>query len=49
MDINKKLVFDKVSLGKNVFKYFIGYRDGKNIRPLCILLPKKSAYKRDFC
>ena len=49
MDINKKLVFDKVSLGKNVFKYFIGYRDGKNITPLCILLPKKSAYKRDFC
>ena len=48
MDINKILVFDKISLGKNGFKYFIGYKDGKNIRPLCILLPKKSAYRRDF-
>ena len=48
MDINKILVFHKVSLGKNGVKYFIGYKDGKNIRPLCIMLPKKSAYRRDF-
>ena len=29
-------------------KYFIGCKDGKNVRPLCILLPKMRAYRRDF-
>ena len=31
-----------------IFKYFIGYKDAKRIRPLCILFPKMSAYRRDF-
>ena len=30
------------------FKYFIGYEDGKKIKPLCAMLPKMSAYRRDF-
>ena len=30
----------KVSFGKKGFKYFIGYKDAKKIRPLCIFLPK---------
>ena len=34
--------------GKKDFKYFIGYKDGKTIRHLCIFLPKLSAYKSDF-
>ena len=38
-DINKILVSNKVSLGKNGFKYFIGYKDAKNVRPLCQFLP----------
>ena len=29
-------------------KYFIGYKDTKKIRPLCIFLPKKSVYRRDI-
>ena len=29
-------------------KYFIGYKDAKKIRPLCIFLPKKSVYRRDI-
>ena len=45
--INKIVVSNKVSFGKKGFKYFIGYKDAK-IRPLCIFLPKMSAYRRDF-
>ena len=33
---------------KKGFKFFIGYKDAKKIRPLCILLPKTSAYRKDF-
>ena len=46
--INKVVVSNKISSGKNGFKYFIGYKDAKKIRPLCIFLPKISAYRRDF-
>ena len=31
------------------FKYFIGYENNdKTIMPLCKMLPKMSAYRRDF-
>ena len=43
-----KIVSNKVSVGEKGFKYFIGYKDAKNIRPFCIFLPKMSAYRRDF-
>ena len=33
---------------KKYFKYFIGYKDAKNIRPLCIFLSKMSACRKDF-
>ena len=46
--INKIVVSNKISYGKNDFKYFIGYKDAKRIRPLCILLRKISAYRRNF-
>ena len=48
IDINKKVVSYKVSFGKKDFRYFIGYKDAKKIRPLCIFFPKLSAYRRDF-
>ena len=31
IDINKIVVFNKVSLSKKWFKYFIGYKDAKKI------------------
>ena len=40
VDINKRFV--------SGFKYFIGYKDSKKIRPLCIFVPKMSAYRKDF-
>ena len=39
IDINKIAVSNKVSFGKKGFKYFIGYKDAKKIRPcICIFL-----------
>ena len=48
IDINKIVVSNKVSFGKKAFKYFIGYKYAKKIRPLCIFLLKISAYRKDF-
>ena len=48
MYFNKIVVSNKVSVGKKGFKYFIGYKDTKNIRPLCTFLSKMSAYRKDF-
>ena len=48
IDINKIVVSNKVSFGKKEFKYFIGYKDAKRIRPLCIFFPKMIVYRRDF-
>ena len=41
-DINKILVPSKSS------KYFISYRDAEKVRPLCIMFPNMSTYRRDF-
>ena len=38
---------NKVSFGKNDFKYFIGYKDVKKVRPVT-LLQKMTAYRIDF-
>ena len=45
IDINKRV---RSLLVKKGFKYFIGCRDPKNIKPLCIFFPKISAYRKDF-
>ena len=43
-----KTVSDRVPFGKRGFKTFIWHEDGKKARPLCVMLPKMSAYRRDF-
>ena len=41
IDINKILVSKRESYGKeNSFKYFIGYDDKDDIKPLYIMLPQ---------
>ena len=37
-----------VSLGKEVFKYFIGYKYAKKTKPLCMFLQKISKHRKDF-
>ena len=46
IDINKIVVSNKVSFGKKGFKYFIGNKDAKKIRPLCILPKHECIQKR---
>ena len=48
IDINKIVAFNKFSFVQRSFEYFIGYKDAKKNRPLCIFLPKVSKYIKDF-
>ena len=48
VDIKKIIVTNKVPIGKRGFGCFTGYKYGKNVRPLCILLPKMTAQRGDF-
>ena len=49
VDINKIVVFSKFPFNKKGFKYFIGYKNYyETIMPLCIMLLKINAYRRDF-
>ena len=48
-EISNIVVSNKVNFRKRGFKYFIGYKDGKNVRPLCLMLPNMSAFSRDIC
>ena len=38
----------KVPFVKKGFKYFIGYKYAKKIKPLCVFLPKMTGYRKDF-
>ena len=46
IDINKIIVSNKFPFGKQDFKYFIGYKDNQEIRPLCTFFSKVAICKR---
>ena len=49
VNIDRIVVSNKVLFGKKSFKYFIGYKDDREkVEPLCIILPKMSAYRKCF-
>ena len=49
VNINRIVVSNMVPFGKKGFKYFSGYESGdEKAMPLCIMLPKTSACRRDF-
>ena len=49
VDIEKVLVFNKISFGEKNYKYFIGYLYNDNkVKPLTIMLPKTSAYVESY-
>ena len=48
ININKIVVSNKVSFGKKGFKCFIGCKDYKTIRPVCIFSTRMSTYRKDF-
>ena len=48
IDINETVVSIKLPFGKKHFKYFTGYKDNKENRPLCIFFPEMGIHKRYF-
>ena len=44
----KQQYLNKFPFGKQDFKYFIGYKYNKEIRPLGIFFPEMSIYKKLF-
>ena len=44
VDLDQIVVSHKFKHNDEGFKYFIGYLNGKIVKPLCIILPQMSAY-----
>ena len=48
IDINEIVVSNKFTFGKQDFKYFLGYKDNKEVRTLCIFFLEMSIYKKNI-
>ena len=48
VNVNQIVVSDKFKHNNEGFKYFIGYQEGKIVKPLCIILPQMSEYIKYF-
>ena len=44
VNVNQIVVPDKFTHSDDGFKYFIGYKEGEIIKPLCIILPQMTGY-----
>ena len=44
VNIDQIVVSDKFNHNEDGFKYFIGYKKGEILKPLCIILPQMSGY-----
>ena len=48
VNVDQIVVSDKFNYNNESFKYFIGYQEGKIVKPLCIILPQMSGYIKYF-
>ena len=48
VEADKIVVSDKFEHSDDGFKYFIGYKEGEIVKPLCIILPQMSGYIKYF-
>ena len=48
VNIDQIVVSDKFKHSDECFKYFIGYEEGKIIKPLCVIVPQMSGYIKYF-
>ena len=46
--VDQIVVSDKFKHNNEGFKYFIGYLESKIVKPLCIILPQMSGYRKYF-
>ena len=47
-NLDQIVVSYKFNYNGDDFKYFIGYQEGKIVKPLCIILPQMSGYIKYF-
>ena len=48
VNVHQIVVSDKFKHNNEGFKYFIGYQEGKIVKPLSIILPQMSEYIKYF-
>ena len=48
VNVDQIVTSDKFKHSDDDFKYFIGYKEGKIVKPLCIILPQMSGYIKYF-
>ena len=48
VNVDQIEISDKFKHSDNGFKYFIGYKEGEIVKPLCIILPQISGYIKYF-
>ena len=44
LSVDQIVVSDKFKQSDGDFKYFIGYKEGEIVKPLCIILPQMTGY-----
>ena len=48
VNVDQIVVSDKFKHSDGGFKYFIGYKEGEIVKPLCIILPQMTGYIKYF-
>ena len=48
INVDQIVVSDKFKHSDVCFRYFIGYKEGKIVKPLCISLPQMTVYIKHF-
>ena len=48
INVDQIVVSDKFKHSDDGFKYFIGYKEGEIVKPLCIILPQMIGYIKYF-
>ena len=48
INVDQIVLSDKFKHSDDGFKYFIGYKEGEIVKPLCIILPQMSGYIKYF-
>ena len=48
LDVDKIVVSDKFKHSDDGFRYFIDYKEGEIVKPLCVILPQKTGCIKYF-
>ena len=48
VNVDQIVVSDKLKHSDGGFKYFIGYKGGEIVKPLCVILPQMTGYIKYF-